>query len=125
MPGIAPVAKRELEGFAGIARVELRAKLPGEPRGFQRREHSHFLKNPVVIRQQRFADVKSRKPFFLEQEHPFSAPREICRGCAASGTAANNDGVVNSLGHDYKEPQNGSTGKSVSYTHLTLPTKRI
>src|SRR5690349_16916414 len=89
----AAVAKNQLEGFAGVSQMKLRPLLCREASRLQRRQHTHLFKNHMIVRQQRFANVKPGKMFLLKDEGALARSRQK-RGCgAAAGPAADDDGV--------------------------------
>src|SRR5204863_3382072 len=81
-----PLPEDENCGLAAVADVELRTELSRKTLLLERGHQTHFLKNLAIIRQQRFADVKAREHFFLEQQHFSAAAREV-RGRGASARA--------------------------------------
>src|SRR6266853_3275820 len=80
--GEAAVAEDQLEDLAGIAEVKLSAKFPWEASGFERRQDAHLIEQPPVVWQQRFADVKAWKVFFLQQQDTFPGASQKSGGGA-------------------------------------------
>ena len=71
-------------------------------------------------RQQRFADVKPRKLFALEENHAASGAREQRRGRAAGRSASNDRDVVHAAAHCY----DGSVART-AFKERRLPSHRV
>src|ERR1041385_6165902 len=80
--------------MARITEVKLRAPFFWEPRLFQRLGDAQFIKDAVVIRQQRFTDVETGKMLFFQHQHSPVVFGQKSRSRAAAGAAPNDDCVV-------------------------------
>jgi hypothetical protein len=86
--------ENEREGFAAVAQMELRAELFDHPGGLQFFQHAHFLENPAVVGQQRFADIETGEMLLLQNQHAFAGARQIGGRRAATRSAADNQRIV-------------------------------
>ncbi len=85
--------------------MKLRAEFDGKACRLELREHTHLVKYPAVIGQERFADVKAGEPLLLEEQDPFASEGEESRGGAAARAASNDYGVEDLLTHPHKKAQ--------------------
>ena len=92
---VAAIAENEIERLAAVGDVKLRAGLLDQTGLLQGWENAKFLEDGAVVRQERFADVKTRETFLLEDQHPSPGAGEKCRSGRASGTATDYQDVVN------------------------------
>src|ERR1043166_608540 len=79
--------------------MELRTQFVGKSSSFQRRQNSHFRKELLVVREQRFTDMKAGKVLLFQNQNAFPGAPNESGGCAASRPAANNNDIVISVRH--------------------------
>jgi hypothetical protein len=73
--------------------IELRAMFVKES-AIENLAHTEAIERRHGVRQERLADMKTWKPFALENDDTASCAGEQCRGGAASGAPANDRGIV-------------------------------
>src|SRR5436189_1129668 len=80
----ASLAEDKGRALARVAQMKLRAELSREPFLLQDRHDPHILEDFCVVRQQRFADVKTREYLLLQQQHLAAGAREVGRSRASA-----------------------------------------
>jgi hypothetical protein len=130
--------KNETRADGAVAQFELRAEFSRKVRRPQCRQHTHFLENGHVARQQRFTDVEARENFLFQHEYAFARPRQKCGGTAASGTATDYQRVISVLIHanrfddvtddgklgNLRQPTSRWFSSSVRHTFIKLSRRR-
>src|ERR1022692_3018008 len=91
----AALLEDQLERFARVAEVKLRAKFFRKPGRLKFGQHAHFLEQAMIVRQERFADVKAGETFLLQHEHAFARAGEIGGRTAAARPATDDQRIVN------------------------------
>src|SRR5947209_4887997 len=99
LPRESPVPKIQKQRLASIPEMKLSAVFFNESSRFQLRQHSHRLKNLVVVRQQRFTNMKAGEMFLLQEQHPLSPSREKRRDGAPRRPPANHNRIIIQLAH--------------------------
>src|SRR5687767_3396389 len=85
----------QLESLGAVPNVKLRTPFLEEARRFKFRQHPHLFKKHAIVRQQRFADMESRKLFFLEHQHSLAGFCQKGRGGTPTRPSANHDRIIN------------------------------
>src|SRR6266566_2477393 len=96
----AAITEIQQQGFAAIAEVKLGPMLFHQPGGFQFGQHPHRFEDSMIVWQQRFADVESRKMFLFQQEHFLSRSRQKSGSGTSSRPTANYYRVITSHSHE-------------------------
>jgi hypothetical protein len=90
----ASVPKNQVERFAAVAQMELRAPLLDEACLLQTRQHTHLREDALIVGQERFAHMEPGKLFLFQDEHLSTGAGKIgCRG-AATRSSTNHNGIV-------------------------------
>ena len=84
-------------------------------------EAADLKKQEAAQREKALAEAAAHRAAALPDHTQFSVPNLVCAGVKPKRTAVCVGGAARTFGH----PVVYRTLKTVSYTHLTLPTKRI
>src|SRR5688572_29316633 len=85
--------ENKLHRFGSVRDVELRAKFPWEALLIECFGETEFIEDGAIVRQERFANVKTRKDFLFQDENFSSCFRKKSRRRTTAGTAADYDYV--------------------------------
>src|SRR5262245_41165635 len=107
-----PLPKDKVYRSGPVAEMELGAKFFRKTGVLYRRQYAHFLKNPPVVWEQRFADMKAREMFLLEQKSAFAGTGQECRRRAATRTTSNNQRVIRDRIHTDQEDQHSFSART-------------
>src|SRR2546426_12310661 len=88
------VAEDQLERFRAVTEMKLRAGLFRKTGGQQFRHHAHLGKQAMIVRQERFADVKPWEVLFLQNEHALFRASKKCSRRTPPRAATNHDCVI-------------------------------
>ena len=92
------VAKNQLERFAGVAEMKLRAELFWKSRSFEHGQHAHLLEQPAIVRQQRFADMEPWEMLLFQHQYALAGASQQS-GCRAAARPTANHQCIISFRH--------------------------